>query len=95
MLDALGRGASRPDVIAVIAGFAAMVGWALLGVVLLGVAARRCGSIIRRHEAMLAEGDRMLAAEDEAAAAPPPTGDAAPPAADAIVDPAPDTAPVG
>jgi ABC-type transport system involved in multi-copper enzyme maturation permease subunit len=51
------------------AGVAAIIGWALLGVVLLGAAARRCRRILRRNEALMAEGDRVLAADDEAAAA--------------------------
>jgi ABC-type transport system involved in multi-copper enzyme maturation permease subunit len=46
------------------AGLAAIVGWAVLGLLFLGAARRRCSLVIRRHETMLAEGDRLLAAED-------------------------------
>jgi ABC-type transport system involved in multi-copper enzyme maturation permease subunit len=66
MIDSINHGG--PELL-VGAGVAAMMGWALLGLLLLGAAARRCEGIIRRHEAMLAEGDRQLAAEDEAARA--------------------------
>jgi ABC-type transport system involved in multi-copper enzyme maturation permease subunit len=38
--------------------------WALIGLGLLGRAAARCRSIVRAHEAALAESDAMLAAED-------------------------------
>jgi hypothetical protein len=73
-LDHVGRD------IHVIAGAAAVTGWASLGVVLLVAARDRCAAIIRRHEAMLAEGDRLRAAEDVAAArATRDTEDVAPP----------------
>jgi hypothetical protein len=51
------------------AGVASMVGWAAVGLILIGAAQRRCSKIIRQHNATLAETDRLLAAEDEAAAA--------------------------
>jgi hypothetical protein len=66
MIESLTR--SGPEAL-VGAGLTAMTVWALLGLLLLAVAARRCEGIIRRHEALLAEGDRQLAAEDEAARA--------------------------
>jgi ABC-type transport system involved in multi-copper enzyme maturation permease subunit len=47
------------------AGFGAILGWAVLGLLLLGMAARRCALVMRRYEATLAESDRLLAAEDE------------------------------
>jgi hypothetical protein len=56
-----------------LAGVVAMAGWAALGVALLAAAWRRARLVIRRHEALLAEGDRLLAAEDEAARAAPAT----------------------
>ncbi len=52
-----------------VAGIAAMLAWAVVGIGLLAVAGRRCSAIIQRHEAILADGDRILAAEDEAARA--------------------------
>ena len=79
MLDEIGRGAYGSSLM--MAGMGSCMIWAVIGLVLLGVAARRCGAIIRRHEAMLAETDRILAAEDEARAAPPPAADDAPSAA--------------
>ena len=66
LLDAATRSSAGP---LVAAGVAAMMGWATIGLVLLGAAGRRCAGIIRRHEAVLAEGDRLLAAEDAAALA--------------------------
>jgi ABC-type transport system involved in multi-copper enzyme maturation permease subunit len=79
MSKAIGRGAYSGPLVVTGMGFCVI--WAALGILLLGVAARRCGTIIRKHEAMLAETDRILAAEDEAAAAPPPAPDDAPPLA--------------
>ncbi len=81
MFDAIGRGAFSGSL--VMAGMSFCMIWAVVGLLLLGVAGRRCGRIIRKHEAMLAETDRILAAEDEAAAAPPPPPDDAPAAAEA------------
>jgi ABC-type transport system involved in multi-copper enzyme maturation permease subunit len=93
MIGAIGRGDYSGVV--VMAGVALAMIWAVIGLVLLTMAGRRCGSIIRKHEAMLAETDRILAAEDEAAAAPPPTVEDAPSPAEAIADAAPDAAPAG
>jgi ABC-type transport system involved in multi-copper enzyme maturation permease subunit len=50
------------------AGFAAMAGWAALGLALLGAAGRRSAAILGREAARWAENERVLAAEDEAAA---------------------------
>lgn len=66
-------------------GVAAAALWALLGVLLLGLASARTRRIIRDHESLLADADRRLAEEDQAAAAasagpaaPPPEAAAAP-----------------
>jgi ABC-type transport system involved in multi-copper enzyme maturation permease subunit len=71
MIEAMGRtsGGGGGGGAAVMAGMVASMIWALLGLLLLGAAGRRCGTIIRKHEATLDHTDRMLAAEDEAAAA--------------------------
>jgi ABC-type transport system involved in multi-copper enzyme maturation permease subunit len=83
MLAAVGR---SDGPLLIFGGALAAAVWALFGLLFLSLAARRCASIIRKHEAILAEGDRRLAAEDEAAMAPAP--DAAPAAENA-----PETAP--
>jgi ABC-type transport system involved in multi-copper enzyme maturation permease subunit len=87
MMDAMGPGGTGTTVVA--AGMIFCLIWAALGLLLLAFAARRCGVIIRKHEALLAESDRILAAEDEAAAAPPPD---APPEADAPAEVVPEGA---
>lgn len=66
MISAVEHGGRDPQIVA---GVACATGWALLGAGLLAAAKRKCGAIIRRHEAMLDESDRLLAAEDEAASA--------------------------
>jgi ABC-type transport system involved in multi-copper enzyme maturation permease subunit len=54
---------------ALIVGFAVAAIYAMLGIVLVGAAARRCAGIIKRHDAALAEAERLLAEEDAAMAA--------------------------
>lgn len=55
----------KPDPgIAVIASMSWAIIYGLIGMVLIGVAARRCGKIIDQHEAVLVEADARLAAED-------------------------------
>lgn len=89
MLDTLDN--ASPSTSIVTAGVVCAIGWTLLGLLLLALAGRRCSSIIREHEAVLADGERRLAEEDAAAAAaraaPPP---AAPdePIAEPIAEPA-------
>lgn len=65
MLDAIEH--ARGDGL-LLAGVICMLGWVGVGLVLLGAAKMRCGTIIDQHEAALAETDRLLAAEDQAAA---------------------------
>ena len=56
---------SKPDPgIAVIASMSWAIIYALLGFLLIGLAALRCNKIIENHEAVLAEADRRLADED-------------------------------
>lgn len=66
MIDAIEHGTEGA---LIAAGVASMVGWAAVGLILIGAAQRRCSKIIAQHNAILAETERLLAAEDEAAAA--------------------------
>jgi ABC-type transport system involved in multi-copper enzyme maturation permease subunit len=92
MLESIGRSTGAP---ALIIGAAAAGFWALVGLLLLASAGKKCRDIIQKHEAVLAETDRILAAEDEAARAahaqPEVPADAPPPAEEA----APETMPAG
>ena len=78
MVDSVKRPDAGP---AIAVGLVASGTWALAGFGLLALARRRCGDIIRKHEAMLAEAERLLAEEDAAesavAEAPPAEGEAA------------------
>lgn len=57
---------TKPDPgVAVIASMSWSVIYAMVGLALVGAAARRCQVIIKTHEAVLAEADRRLAAEDD------------------------------
>ncbi|WP_394828414.1 ABC transporter permease [Pendulispora albinea] len=49
-----------------LAGLGCAAAWAAIGILLLGLAARRCRSIVSVHEAALAQADAALAAEDAA-----------------------------
>jgi ABC-type transport system involved in multi-copper enzyme maturation permease subunit len=55
--------------VAIIATIATAIGYAAVGLLLLGLASRRCKTIITEHEEVLAEADRRLAEEDAAAEA--------------------------
>jgi hypothetical protein len=50
-----------------IGGFAAIAGWAAIGLGLLAAARSRSAALIAEHEAALAQTDALLAQEDEAA----------------------------
>jgi hypothetical protein len=56
---------SKPDPgVAVVASMSWSVIYALLGLIFVGAATRRCNKIIADHEKVLAEADRRLAEED-------------------------------
>jgi hypothetical protein len=63
-LDALDRGG---EAILVVGSVVMSAGWALFGLLFLGLARSRTARIITQHNAALAESDRLLAAEDDAA----------------------------
>jgi ABC-type transport system involved in multi-copper enzyme maturation permease subunit len=65
MVDKLSS--ATPDSSLFVGGLCAAV-WAVLGFGFLAAAKRRCSTIIRQHEAALAQTDQLLAQEDEAAA---------------------------
>ena len=73
MVDSIKRGGDT----AIGVGIAMAAAYAVLGLVLVGAAGRRCSRIIRKHEQALAEAERLLAEEDAALAAQP-TAAAAP-----------------
>lgn len=66
MVNALSKASSEA---ALVAGGICSVAWAVVGLVLLGAARRKCAAVIQQHEAALAQTDQLLAQEDEAAAA--------------------------
>lgn len=66
MIDAVGRSSSPGTLFA---GSVCALVWAMLGLIFLSAAKRRCDSIIRRHEAALTQTDQLLVQEDETAAA--------------------------